>query len=112
MNAQNGPLTEYEVTYAQGTFSSVPASDSVRIQAALEDSASLTGLQEYVQYRISVTAYNADGAGPSSAEVIVTTYQDGKILLYWYIAGSYTVQNAYKRLSTVNITEIQYLIVI
>ena len=49
----------------------------MRIAAEQEDVVTLHGLQEYVEYTVSVRALNEDGAGPFSTAVTATTYQDG-----------------------------------
>ena len=77
---QNGALTEYEILYEQSTLSEIAQSRSVRVGAGEEDEATLVDLEEFVEYMISVRAYNGDGGGPYSAPVSVTTYQDGRKL--------------------------------
>ena len=42
--------------------------------------ATLSGLEEYVEYNISVRAYTSVGPGPYSDGVIVTTLEDGEVL--------------------------------
>ncbi len=73
---QNGVITEYEVMYEplmtfMGTES--PGTNLTTILSIL-----LQGLQEYVEYNISVRAYTNDGDGPYSVGVIRRTLQDGE----------------------------------
>ena len=58
----------------------VPQTGSVRVAAELEDAVTVGGLEEYVEYNVSVRASNEDGYGPLSPPVNnVTTYQDGTL---------------------------------
>ena len=70
-------ILDLQVQYEQSTFSEIAQTVSETVAAASSDELTLQGLQEYVEYSISVRALNADGAGPFSAAVTVTTYQDG-----------------------------------
>ena len=66
--------------YEQFTFREdleMPGSVRVNVSAGGEDRVLLEGLQEFVEYSISIRAFNADGAGPYSHAVNATTYQDG-----------------------------------
>ena len=44
----------------------------------------LTGLEEYVEYNISVRAYTSTGPGPYSDPVTVRTLEDGKWMIMEY----------------------------
>ena len=46
-----------------------------------ERSANLTGLEEFVNYTLSVRAYTREGAGPYSEEMTVMTPEDSKLLM-------------------------------
>ena len=75
---QNGVITMYEVLYQPlETFGGTIAFNTTRVAAILE-SVLLTGLQEYVNYNISVQAYTSVGEGPYSGDVTVLTPEDGK----------------------------------
>ena len=74
---QNGVITMYEVLYVPlETFDGAVGPLSVNVT---EQMTTLTDLQEYVNYTISVRAYTSVGAGPYSAGVIVETLEDGKM---------------------------------
>ena len=76
---QNGNITMYEVLYVPlETFDGAIGPLSVNVTERMTN---LTDLQEYVNYTISVRAYNGVGAGPCSEEVTVTTEQDSKFTL-------------------------------
>ena len=74
---QNGVITMYQVLYTPlQTFRGAIGTESMTVT---EQMATLTGLQEYVEYNISVRAYTSVGAGPYSDGVVVRTSEDGKI---------------------------------
>ena len=74
---QNGVITMYEVLYVPlETFGGAIGENSTDVT---ERMATLTDLQEYVNYTISVRAYTSVGAGPYSDGMIVETLEDGKI---------------------------------
>ena len=75
---RNGIITNYDVTYSQSTFQSLPHNVTVRVQGD-DESVTLTGLEEYVVYSITVRAYTAIGAGPYSPLQNRRTLEDGKI---------------------------------
>ena len=72
---KNGVITEYEIRYNQSTFSeevsfvTVPADSSQLV---------LVGLEEYVNYTVSVRAYTSVGEGPFSSNITATTLEDGR----------------------------------
>ena len=73
---QNGVIIIYEVRCDPiVTFDGVIGPLSVNVT---EQMTTLTDLQEYVNYTISVRAYTSVGAGPYSDGVTVTTQQDGE----------------------------------
>ena len=74
---QNGIITNYDVTYNQSTFQSLQLNVTMRVQGD-NVSVTLTGLEEYVVYSITVRAYTAIGAGPYSPLQNIRTLEDGK----------------------------------
>ena len=73
---QNGVITMYQVLYQPlETFGGAIGPETVNVTKLM---ATLTGLQEYVNYTISVRAYTSVGAGPYSDNITVLTFQDGK----------------------------------
>ncbi len=77
---QNGVITEYEVMYEP--LMTFMGTESLGTNLTTILSIVLQGLQEYVEYNISVRAYTNDGAGPYSVGIIRRTLQDGKLILY------------------------------
>ena len=74
---QNGVITMYEVMYTPlETFGGTLQSNSTIVLEPAR-SVNLTGLEEYVNYSISVRAYTSEGAGPSSDDVTVLTEEEG-----------------------------------
>ena len=71
----------YEVMYTPlETFGETLESDTVNVSRS-ELSVNLTGLEEYVNYNISVRAYTSVGAGPYSVAMTVLTLQDSKCIV-------------------------------
>ena len=72
---QNGIITQYEVMYEPlitfGALSTL-TDNTTRL------SITLTNLEEYVEYNISVRAYTSVGPGPYSAGIVQRTLEDGK----------------------------------
>ena len=75
---QNGALTMYTVYYqaVSGNFND-GASKQKTVVAPLSE-AVLTGLEEYVEYNISISASTSIGEGPLSASILVRTAEAGK----------------------------------
>ena len=72
---QNGIILTYTVTYKV-----LPSGSPQRaVVSAPTTQVSLTGLMKYRSYRITVFASNAQGNGPASQPIIVTTDQDSKL---------------------------------
>ncbi len=72
---QNGVITLYEVMYEPlmtfgGTLNTITV-NTTNLSMTLE------GLEEYVEYNISVRAYTNDGPGPYSVGTVVRTLEDG-----------------------------------
>ena len=77
---QNGVITMYEVLYEpQETFNGSIMSTTTRVDGTAM-AVNLTGLEEYVNYTISVRAYTSAGEGPYSNGTIELTNEDGKKL--------------------------------
>ena len=43
----------------------------------------LTNLKKYTRYRVVIQAYNRIGAGPRNQDLIVSTAEDGNVILYF-----------------------------
>ena len=75
---RNGIITMYEVMYE-------PLMTFGVLTLATVNTTNLTiivrGLEEYVEYNISVRAYTSVGPGPYSEEVTNRTFGDGELLL-------------------------------
>ena len=89
---QNGIITMYEVEFMPlETFGDQIATDSVNITDPTMFNITLTGLEEYVEYNISVRAYTVIGSGPYSVGMVERTLADGrKNFLNVYFASSNT----------------------
>ena len=76
---QNGIITMYEVEFMPlETFGDQIATNSVNITDPTMFNINLTGLEEYVEYNISVRAYTVIGSGPYSDPVTRRTLEDRK----------------------------------
>ena len=74
---QNGIITVYDVEYSQSTFLELPSPLTLSVDST-NMSATISGLEEYVEYSISVAAYTVIGEGPFSLPVQETTLQDSQ----------------------------------
>ena len=75
---ENGVITMYEVEYMPlKTFNGQIATDSVTVDPTLLNT-TLTGLEEYVDYNISVRAFTSVGPGPYSDGMVERTLEDGR----------------------------------
>ena len=73
---QNGEITMYEVQYDPlQTFDGQISTETTNTSLMCTD---LTGLQEYVEYNISVRAYTSEGSGQYSDPVTERTDTDSK----------------------------------
>ena len=73
---ENGVITVYEVLYSPlMTFEGQISANTTNTSQL---NIALTGLQEYVEYSISVRAYTSVGPGPYSDGVVGRTFEDGK----------------------------------
>ena len=74
---QNGIITMYEVQYEPlETFGGQIQTQTVNVAAPMM-SVTLTSLQEFVNYNISVRAFTSVGEGPYSPGVAEMTPEDG-----------------------------------
>ena len=71
---QNGIITDYEVEFEPLQFTDGLMLASVNTTNL---SVNITGLEEYVEYNISVRAYTSVGPGPYSDPVTERTSEDG-----------------------------------
>ena len=75
---RNGIITVYEVMYQpMETFGDAIGTE-MRNVSGLETSVVLDGLEEFVNYTISVQAYTSVGPGPESEPVTARTNEDGE----------------------------------
>ena len=75
---ENGVITMYEIQFVPlETFEGQISANTTTISQL---NTTLTGLQEYVEYNISVRAYTSVGPGPYSDLVVNRTLEDGKVL--------------------------------
>ena len=72
---QNGNIVIYEVRFDPLQFTGVLMTEYIN---TTDMSAVLIGLQEFVEYDISVRAYTSVGPGPFSVAVTNRTFEDGK----------------------------------
>ena len=73
---RNGEITMYEVQYDPlETFDGQISTETTNTSLMCTN---LTGLEEYVEYNISVRAYTSEGPGPYSDPVTERTNADGK----------------------------------
>lgn len=76
---QNGIITTYEIRYTPlVTFSDQLTTKYLNTTNGSVVETSLEGLQEYVEYNVSVRAYTSVGAGPYSPDLVQRTLEDGK----------------------------------
>ena len=72
---QNGIITQYEVVYEPlETFEDIIGPGTMN---TIDMTVTLSNLQEYVVYNVSVRAYTSAGPGPFSAEIEQRTLEDG-----------------------------------
>ena len=79
---QNGVITMYEVMFEPlMTFGGVLDTATVNTTNL---SITVSELEEYVEYNISVRAYTNDGAGPYSVGTVVRTLEDGEFNITYF----------------------------
>ena len=77
---QNGVITMYEIHFVPlETFGGQITSDTVNTSNGSVLMMVLTGLEEYVEYNISVRAYTSAGPGPYSVGVVERTDTDSEL---------------------------------
>ena len=78
---QNGLILSYNVSYTGDPFDTLIQSQSFAVSLSYPATAcvnvTLTGLEEFNNYTVSVQAVNSAGFGVSSAGVITRTYLSG-----------------------------------
>ena len=74
---ENGIIISYEIQFEPLEFTSVLMTDTINATIL---SVVITGLQEYVEYNISVRAYTIIGPGPYSIPVTERTLEDRKLI--------------------------------
>ena len=79
---QNGIIDIYEVRYDPLQFTGVLTTE---YRNTTNMSAVLTGLQQYVEYNISVRAYTSVGPGPLSEDVTERTFEDRELITVFLI---------------------------
>ena len=72
---ENGIIINYEVQFVPLQFTNILELDSINTTDLM---IVICGLQEYVEYNISVRAYTSVGPGPYSDPVTQRTLEDGK----------------------------------
>ena len=78
---ENGIITMYQVQYDPlETFGGLISTTNINITDTSMLSTVLTGLEEYVEYNISVRTYTSAGPGPYSDPVTERTLEDGEKL--------------------------------
>ncbi len=75
---QNGIITEYEVMYEPLMRFGVLNTTTIRTMNLFT---ALYGLEEYVEYNISVRAYTIVGSGPYSIGIVVRTFENGELTI-------------------------------
>ncbi len=80
---RNGEIIVYEITYTpQQTFGGSIGEEAKNVSGS-ELSTNITGLQEFLNYSISIRAYTSIGAGPDSDVVMIRTLPSG--MFGWFI---------------------------
>ena len=76
---QNGEITVYEIQFVPlQTFGGLITSDTINTSNGSVLMIILSGLEEYVEYNISVRAYTSAGPGPYSVGVVERTDTDSE----------------------------------
>ena len=78
---ENGIIVLYEIQFVPlETFDGALVTETVNTSGPVL-TMNLTGLQEYVEYSISVRAYTSVGPGPYSDGAVERTEEDGKSII-------------------------------
>ena len=72
---ENGIIINYEVQFVPLQFTDIIELDSINTTDLM---IVISGLQEYIEYDISVRAYTSVGPSPFSVAVTNRTFEDGK----------------------------------
>ena len=80
--SQNGIIVSYDVRVEPLQFTGELETQTIN---TTDLSVNVTGLEETVEYIISVRAYTSVGPGPYSDPVAEGTSEDGNILFLWFI---------------------------
>ena len=89
---QNGVITMYEIKFVPlETFGGQITSTTANTSDGSVLMMVLTGLEEYVEYNISVRAYTSAGPGPYSDPVTERTLEDGEKLVWMYTSKALPV---------------------
>ena len=72
---ENGIVINYEIEFVPLQFTESLVNGSINTTNLFIN---ITGLQEYVEYDISVRAYTSVGPGPFSVAITNRTFEDGK----------------------------------
>ena len=75
---QNGIIINYEVRFEPLQFTAELSTNTINTP---DLSVTITGLEEYVEYNISVRAYTSVGPGPYSDPVTERTSEDGTVTI-------------------------------
>lgn len=79
---RNGEIIGYNVGYKIYGSSEPYSFKTVEVNSSHYNSITLSGLLEYTKYYIVIRAFNRIGPGPSSEEIVVTTLEDGIIVVH------------------------------
>ena len=82
---QNGVIRSYTVTYR----ALLSMSEKTELVSAPTRAATLTGLNEYTNYSITVFASTSKGGGNKSAPIIVITDEDSKFVYHLFVSSLY-----------------------
>ena len=82
---QNGVILSYTVTYS----ALASMSEKTELVHAPTRAATLTGLNEYTNYSITVFASTSKGGGNKSAPIIVITDEDSKFIQHLFPSSAY-----------------------
>ncbi len=81
---RNGVIVAYEILYVPlNQFNGVLVQGIVSVSASNRSSV-LRGLEEYVQYNISVRARTSVGPGPYSTSITERTLQNGRVVFIFF----------------------------
>ena len=76
----NGPITSYVIQYAR-----VGSDDNMIVNVLNGTTLTMSGLFACVEYSVTVAAVNANGIGPFSNPVHITSGEDSELNVHMYI---------------------------